>query len=455
MSTAGANCSTILLLSDVAGMIAAMDFLIRTAGDPWRAPTGQGYTNEAALQQQLAEHPELIPGVAPGAQVCRELHSSAGYADVVVLGDNGELTLVECKLAANPQVRREVVAQALDYASRLWRMSIEEFEQAWTLAAGHEPFADAPELRPVVAENLRAARLTLVLAVDAINDELRRIVEFLNSITVTDTAVIAVEYVRYYEGELEILRPRTFGTELVQARQTPPSSDYYRRTRWQTEDVLTWAKEHDSQALPALQALIDGWEAAGWTIAGGKALDPSLNIATTVRQAGSRWPFVIYTGARGVQLEIRYGDLKQFPDVAHCFARAVAEHLDVGLSLEDIMAADFGKRPRIPLKGVPAGTVHQLVAAVSCAVSPQAWALDERALDLIGESPAWRDASTHLHAAGVGETPRDVFDARLGLLGRTWPDEASCRQELFANHAGGLPVELAEQAVRSCSPSAN
>lgn len=187
-----------------------MTLLIRTTGEgTWREPSGRGYDNEAALQAILAEHPDLVPGVDGAAIACREFESTVGPADVVILDGEGAITVVECKLRTNAEARRTVVGQVLDYASRLWQMDVDEFELRWRRAdGGRDPFEqlgeDPTRLRETVAANLSAARFNLVLAVDVINDDLRRIVEYLNTITKPTTGVMLVEFTRYHEGDQEI-----------------------------------------------------------------------------------------------------------------------------------------------------------------------------------------------------------------------------------------------------------
>lgn len=80
-------------------------FLVRSPGGEWLEPSEKGYGREADLQQILGEHPQLIPGVTEGAVACREFRSGAGPADLVVVGPEGDVTLVECKLASNRQVQ--------------------------------------------------------------------------------------------------------------------------------------------------------------------------------------------------------------------------------------------------------------------------------------------------------------------------------------------------------------
>ena len=201
--------------------------LIRRTGEQWHEPSSTGYTNEAALQEMLAEHPSLIPGVSSGAMVCTEFESAAGSSDLVVFDPDGGLTIVECKLAANPQVRREIIGQVLDYASRKWQLSVDEFDAQWTKRTTVSLFGDSEigivrraELETVLSEG----RFRIVLAVDEISDDLRRIVEYLNTITLPEVAVIAVAYRRMIDGEVEIITPAIFGQELADSKSTEGAS---------------------------------------------------------------------------------------------------------------------------------------------------------------------------------------------------------------------------------------
>jgi hypothetical protein len=77
--------------------------------------------NEEWLQKYLAAKPDLLPlrdleGVPTRLRlIARELLG----IDLLFADDQGLLTIVETKLAENPEAKREVVAQLLDYASQL------------------------------------------------------------------------------------------------------------------------------------------------------------------------------------------------------------------------------------------------------------------------------------------------------------------------------------------------
>ncbi len=108
--------------------------LLRGERESWHAPAISGFSSESRLADILASHPSLIPGVSGEAQARRQFPTGAGPADLVVVDEDGAVTFVECILAANPQVRREVVGQVLDYAAQLWRMPLDGVAES--LASG-------------------------------------------------------------------------------------------------------------------------------------------------------------------------------------------------------------------------------------------------------------------------------------------------------------------------------
>jgi hypothetical protein len=89
--------------------------------------------DELQLQEQLKLHPELLPLeelglVGPAVVVGRESALDSGRVDLVLLGNGGDLALVEFKTGAQNPDFRECLAQMLDYGSDLWGMTLEEFE---------------------------------------------------------------------------------------------------------------------------------------------------------------------------------------------------------------------------------------------------------------------------------------------------------------------------------------
>jgi hypothetical protein len=209
--------------------------LIRRQGEgAWREPAATAYTDEAELQRLIEESPTVLPGVnALPAAVATEVNlGSAGFVDVVVVEANGQITLVECKLRANPEIRRAVVGQALAYAASVWQMSYEDFDEAFARRA-RRPLAaalgdgvtdwDEERFRQAVATNLQDGALRLVIAVDEITDELKRIVTFLNRHTSPAIELLAVELRRVVDADMEVLFPQAYGEESAQEKVDPPS----------------------------------------------------------------------------------------------------------------------------------------------------------------------------------------------------------------------------------------
>src|SRR4051812_7175059 len=104
-------------------------------------PKGSGEYDESWIQKLLFDHPSVFPirQIEPNFErpipVCRELPlsfgaSRSGALDNFFITKTGDLVLVEAKLWRNPEARRAVVAQALDYASAVFRMNYSNLEGA-------------------------------------------------------------------------------------------------------------------------------------------------------------------------------------------------------------------------------------------------------------------------------------------------------------------------------------
>lgn len=95
-----------------------------------------GSFDEAWLQKALYEFPvclpvkEIDPSLGVLIPLCTEIETGAGPADILFATETGRLVLVETKLWRNPESRREVVGQILDYAKQLSSWTYEDIDQA-------------------------------------------------------------------------------------------------------------------------------------------------------------------------------------------------------------------------------------------------------------------------------------------------------------------------------------
>ncbi len=158
---------------------------------------GERSHDEGWLQDLLHRFPELLPihDLEPGfgrpVALCREMATRSGFVDNVLVTPQGDIVLVECKLWRNPQARREVVAQIVDYAHSLSGWSYSDLEAAalkarpddvpGTLHAivADEEGLDEPAFVDAVSRNLRLGRFLLLIVGDGIREEAETLAEHL------------------------------------------------------------------------------------------------------------------------------------------------------------------------------------------------------------------------------------------------------------------------------------
>lgn len=133
---------------------------------------------------------EVEPAFGPMIPVCRELGTQAGPIDILFVNGEGLLTLVECKLWNNPEARRVVIGQILDYAKELSGWSYDELEKAikkarkgngdslYQLVANDREELDESQFTDNVKRNLRRGRFLLLIVGSGIRVGVERITDF-------------------------------------------------------------------------------------------------------------------------------------------------------------------------------------------------------------------------------------------------------------------------------------
>lgn len=205
--------------------------LIRAPDEPTRVVGEAALPTEAELHDALTSHPELIPtsdlGMGQAVVVGRESGLTSGYADLVLVDDQGQICLVEVKNVGNPDTRR-VVAQLLDYAASLWGSTVEEFEArvlhkflehsgrsgelpglgeyvSDRLGVEHDdPSASAHRIAEQLGQALAAGEFALVVAAPQIPVGVQRVLEYLNA---RGQRFYGLE-VSYFRGPVECFVPR-------------------------------------------------------------------------------------------------------------------------------------------------------------------------------------------------------------------------------------------------------
>lgn len=160
--------------------------------------------SESWLQDLLYKFPESLPiaeidgGFADLIPVCREMNTPAGPIDVLYITPNGRPVIVEAKLWRNPEARRKVVGQILDYAKELSHWNYESLDAAVRAARRAEdgsqspkglfevarlkaPDLDESRFFDSVSQSLRRGDLLLLIVGDGIREGVGAITQFLES----------------------------------------------------------------------------------------------------------------------------------------------------------------------------------------------------------------------------------------------------------------------------------
>lgn len=182
------HCAPLLLRRDQRDAVALQ---------PIGGQLGEHAVSEAEIQAFVQAHPtslpirEIDPMFVGAVPICIELSTPAGPIDNFMVTPSGLPVLVECKLWRNPEGRREVVGQILDYAKELsrWSSSDVQREVARRLKRDGNPLlelirAAAPdvgeaEFNDALTTNLRRGRFLLLIVGDGIREGVEAIAEYL------------------------------------------------------------------------------------------------------------------------------------------------------------------------------------------------------------------------------------------------------------------------------------
>lgn len=212
--------------------------LVRSTG----APTPHSY-DEHWLRDLLFRHPDLLvadrqsSGLDEVVPLCCELAiprmGGTVFADLLGVTRTGRLVVIECKLWRNPQSRREVLAQILEYAALLRRWSFGDLTSALKrklvsaepnpiyAAAKHRwPDLDEAAFVDAVTRSLKLGDFQLIVAGDGIRSDTHAIADHLNSQSVglAQLALLEIQLWQAASGNILVLPTVPLRTEILQQR---------------------------------------------------------------------------------------------------------------------------------------------------------------------------------------------------------------------------------------------
>ena len=177
------------------------------------------YDKEAYLQKIIKDNPNLLArslddGTFKKLYLVKQEYSikeleygHISYSlDHFMVDEEGIPVLVEVKRSTDTRIKREVVAQMLDYASRASKWDMEDIKKSFEENNGiTEPNPDdGSDFWKTVSANLAAEHFRLVFAADEIPDTLSILIEFLDR-TMKEIEVYGVELKPYVTENGDLL----------------------------------------------------------------------------------------------------------------------------------------------------------------------------------------------------------------------------------------------------------
>ncbi len=244
-----------------------------------------GGIDESVLQDLLFRFPETLPIAAIDASydgtipVCRELSTPAGYVDALYVNPLGRLTLAEFKLWRNPQARREVIGQILDYTQAIASWSYEDLQREvskalkrkgnvlFELIRANSPHVNEAEFVDNVTRHLRRGEFLLLIIGDGIREGVENIVNFVQQHSGLHFNLALVEAALYRDNDNRIIvQPRVLLRTEVGQRivvEGGVAQDAIAEAEEQSEDVLS---DHQQENLRFWTAVLDRYSFSDVTV---------------------------------------------------------------------------------------------------------------------------------------------------------------------------------------------
>lgn len=250
------------------------------------------YAKENALQELIAKNPHLLLRdncpvntlMLVSREYAVQISEDAGGSyslDHLFLDRYGMPVLVEVKRSSDTRIKREVVAQMLDYAARARNWSVEEIKSLFLIEnEGHvaDEYRDDEAFWQNVETNLRAERLRLIFVADEIPDTLCTLIEFMDR-SMPGIEVYGVEVKQYVNAGSTMLSVRI--VEGAQSKERAASV----RVEWNADTFASYLNNNgETEAEKAVSLLLEQLHDAAIPYRFGRgAKHPTLIISNGTR----------------------------------------------------------------------------------------------------------------------------------------------------------------------------
>ena len=238
--------------------------------------------DERTVQELILRNPECLPiseideSYNPIMPVCKELNTTVGPLDILMVSPNGELTIIETKLWRNPEARRKVVAQILDYAKELSSWTYEDLQREINKRLGKKGNtlyeivqSTNSELAPPEADfvdtvnrNLERGKFLLLIVGDGIREGAIGITEFLSNVGHLNFTFAMIELSLYKAKDLgTLIVPKTIvkTTEISKMTVEIPQGFILRKSD-DTENNSSLTMDESPQREKERKFYLDFWD---------------------------------------------------------------------------------------------------------------------------------------------------------------------------------------------------
>jgi hypothetical protein len=198
---------------------------------------GASEYDEKWLQDLLFKNPQALPiseldqSYVNLIPICQELNTPAGAIDLLYVTPEGKLIILEAKLWRNPEARRKVIGQILDYAKEISRWTYEGLQREITrslrtsagtpkrlydLVAEQYPDLVEADFVDAVSRSLKHGEFLLLIVGDGIREGVAAITEFIENHGTLHFSFGLVEMAIYRLDNKDLLvQPRVLAQTMI------------------------------------------------------------------------------------------------------------------------------------------------------------------------------------------------------------------------------------------------
>jgi hypothetical protein len=309
---------------------------LRTSdAEGWMFAQSTKYGDEDHLRNLIWDEPSLMPmsemGLPTEATMIPLKETSlpgAGSSDVILVDSLGNIVIVECKLAKNPEKKRAVIGQVLDYASSLATMSYDDLNDRVAKEHNrplHELMEervpaeewDEDQFRFALSETLASGGFTLAIAIDEMDTDLARILHYIP--TQGELRIFGLELRYHKQNDVEVIIPHIANPVDVAAARSTASGQQWDADSYKAELGRIGNEKVRAAAIELLRFGEENAESLSWGRSGAYG-----SFAYRIRADGKQMSLFNSYTTEDLYVNLEYLKRKASPELFEDFVNRLA-----------------------------------------------------------------------------------------------------------------------------------